>query len=65
VIHHIDLNCPDCKAYWLDREYKDKTLPETFNKISNLTEFLFQNRGAIKIMNKAAYLISGIIEPVL
>ncbi len=40
VIHHIELNCPDCKAYWLNRGYKDKTLPEPVNKINNLTEFL-------------------------
>jgi len=39
VIHHIDLNCQDCKAYWLNRGYKDKTLPEPVNKINNLTEF--------------------------
>jgi hypothetical protein len=39
VINHIDLNCPDCKAYWLDRGYKDKLLPEPVNKINNLTEF--------------------------
>ncbi|RZD15774.1 MAG: hypothetical protein EVJ46_09650 [Candidatus Acididesulfobacter guangdongensis] len=39
VIHHIELNCPDCKAYWLNRGYKDKTLPEPVNKINNLTEF--------------------------
>jgi len=39
VIHYIDLNCPDCKAYWLDRGYKDQTLPEPVNKINSLTEF--------------------------
>ena len=39
VIHHIDLNCPDCKAYWLNRGYKDETLPETINKINSLAEF--------------------------
>ncbi|MHB1702819.1 MAG: hypothetical protein ACYCS0_01180 [bacterium] len=39
VIHHIDLNCPDCNAYWLNRGYKDETLPEPVNKINNLTEF--------------------------
>jgi hypothetical protein len=42
VIHHIELNCPDCKAYWLNRGYKDKSLPEPVNKINNLTEF-FEN----------------------
>ncbi len=39
AIHHIELNCPNCKAYWLNRGYKDKTLPEPVNKINNLTEF--------------------------
>ena len=39
VIHHIELNCPDCKAYWLNRGYKDKTLPEPVNKINSLTDF--------------------------
>ena len=36
AIHHIELNCPDCQAYWLNRGYKDKTLPEPVNKINNL-----------------------------
>ncbi len=39
VIHHIEVNCPDCKAYWLNRGYKDNALPEPVNKINNLTEF--------------------------
>jgi hypothetical protein len=44
VVYHIGLNCPDCKAYWLDRGYKDKSLPEPVNKINNLTEFLKNKR---------------------
>lgn len=40
VIHHIDLNHPECKAYWLDRGYMDKSLPEPKNKVSSLAEFL-------------------------
>ena len=44
VIHHIEANCPDCKAYWLNRGYKDETLPEPVNKINNLTEFLLFQR---------------------
>ena len=39
VIHHIELNCPDCKAIWLNRGYKDKTLPEPINKVNSLTDF--------------------------
>ena len=39
AINHIESNCPDCKAYWLNRGYKDETLPEPVNKINNLTEF--------------------------
>ena len=40
AIHHIELNCPECQAYWLNRGYKDETLPEPVNKINSLTEFL-------------------------
>ena len=40
AIHHIELNCPDCKAYWLDRGYGDFSLPEHENKIKNLSDFL-------------------------
>ncbi|MFW0885014.1 hypothetical protein ACMCNP_08280 [Candidatus Acidulodesulfobacterium sp. H_13] len=39
TIHYVNINCPDCNAYWLDRGYKDKTLPDSKNKINNLTEF--------------------------
>jgi len=42
VIHHIELNCPDCNAIWLNRGYKDETLPEPVNKVNSLTEF-FKN----------------------
>jgi len=49
VIHHIEKNCPDCKAIWLDRGYKDKTLPEPDNKINSLTEFF----GSIVIKRKS------------
>ncbi len=40
VIHHIEANCPDCKAYWLNRGYRDFSLPEPENKIKSLKEFL-------------------------
>ena len=39
VIHHIELNCPECNAYWLNRGYGDFNLPEPENKINSLTEF--------------------------
>jgi len=44
VIHHIEQNCPACKAVWLNRGYKDETLPEPANKINSLTEF-FESIG--------------------
>ena len=39
AIHHIELNCPECNAYWLNRGYGDFSLPEPENKINSLTEF--------------------------
>ena len=39
AIHHIELNCPDCKAYWLNRGYGDFSLPDSVNKINSLMEF--------------------------
>ena len=39
AIHHIELNCPECNAYWLNRGYGDFSLPEPDNKINSLTEF--------------------------
>ena len=38
-IHHIELNCPKCQAYWLNRGYEDFSLPEPENKIKSLTDF--------------------------
>ena len=43
VIHHIGLNCPECKAYWLNRGYGDFSLPEPENRINSLTEFFKRN----------------------
>ena len=43
AIHHIELNCPECKAYWLNRGYGDFSLPEPENKINSLTEFFKSN----------------------
>jgi hypothetical protein len=45
VIYHINLNCPTCKAYWLDRGYKDEILPKPINKINSLTEFFKLKSG--------------------
>ena len=39
AIHHIESNCPECNAYWLNRGYGDFNLPEPKNKINSLTEF--------------------------
>ena len=39
AIHHIELNCPDCRPYWLNRGYGDFSLPEPKNKINSLAEF--------------------------
>ena len=39
VIHYIELKCPECNAYWLNRGYGDFSLPEPENKINSLTEF--------------------------
>ena len=39
AIYHIELNCPECKAYWLNRGYGDFSLSEPENKINSLTEF--------------------------
>jgi hypothetical protein len=43
AIHHIELNCPECNAYWLNRGYGDFSLPEPENKINSLTEFFKSN----------------------
>ncbi|MHB8232906.1 MAG: hypothetical protein ACYDDB_08400 [bacterium] len=61
VIHHIDLNCSDCKAYWLNRGYKDETLPEPVNKINNLTEFferiiMKETKFSNVLLNSKAYI---------
>ena len=41
AIHHIELNCPECKAYWLNRVYGDFSLPKPQNKINSLSEFFY------------------------
>ena len=39
AIYHIEINCHDCRPYWLNRGYGDFSLPKPQNKINSLTEF--------------------------
>ena len=40
AIYHIEINCHDCRPYWLNRGYGDFSLQEPQNKINSLAEFL-------------------------